>query len=85
MADRREREVWFRWVFLLGYLPCHWKGWALVGGSLLGGIALLKLLDWMVASHTPQWVFLPFAALYVGIIINLLVQAVLHTERWSDR
>lgn len=74
-----EREFWF---YKVGpsYIPCHWKGFAVMGGvilptlcaMLLGKLALDSLgygsLDWLA-----------FPAFFIPALIFLLVVAKRHS------
>jgi hypothetical protein len=41
--NKQGREIWFdRWFW--GYMPCHWKGWAVIAAIAFGAIAARWLL-----------------------------------------
>jgi hypothetical protein len=41
------QEIWFeRWLW--SYIPCHWKGWALIAGVALSANAACWLLIWLL-------------------------------------
>ena len=72
-------ELWFEKV-LWGYMPSHWKGWAIVAafalstivGSLLGQ-SILNRLGHLEAG----WV--PFVALFIPAFVSLLAIAKRHS------
>ena len=36
-TNPQGREIWFdRWLW--SYMPCHWKGWAVIAASIAGGL-----------------------------------------------
>lgn len=66
--NREGREIWFeRWLW--SWVPCHWKGWALIAGVAAAANACLWLLIWISgAMNKPNadWPFLvivPFVVL----------------------
>jgi hypothetical protein len=57
------REVWFERCWW-SYMPCHWKGWALIAAFVVGTLVSCRGLDLAlsVIGH-PDWAFvadLPF-------------------------
>jgi hypothetical protein len=68
--NKQGREIWFdRWLW--SYMPCHWKGWVLLLGSVIIVNASVWLLMWLTNADAddPR----PFLALPVGIIALLIV------------
>lgn len=62
------REIWFDRV-LWSWMPCHWKGWALIAGVVGAAMACFWLLTWVSGEMNkpdaswPDLVFIPFVAL----------------------
>jgi hypothetical protein len=56
-----EREIWFDKI-LWSYMPCHWKGWAVLMAWIV-----LTLVTFFLAQHIANafgykdadWVFIP--------------------------
>jgi hypothetical protein len=68
--NREGREVWSnRWG--PSYMPCHWKGWALLIGAIITTNAALWLLIWLL--HAPADDPRPFLVLPLGIIAALVL------------
>lgn len=69
-----NREIWFYRIWLAYYLPCHWKGVAVlvglisfIGVGAFGGQALLDALGF----HDADWIAFPlfFLAGFVPLIV----------------
>jgi hypothetical protein len=73
MAIRRNRhgqEIWFdRWLW--SYMPCHWKGWALIAGVVTAGNAALWMLIWLL--HAKDDDPRPFLVLIPTGLIGLVL------------
>ena len=62
------REIWFeRWLW--SYMPCHWKGWALIAVFALGINMLFWVLSWAVAAlgHA-DWNWVEFVPVVAGFL-----------------
>lgn len=47
--NRQGREVWFeRWLW--SYMPCSWKGWAVMACLIAAGLGTAFLLNWILGS-----------------------------------
>jgi peptidoglycan/LPS O-acetylase OafA/YrhL len=66
--NREGREIWFDRV-LWSWVPCHWKGWALILGVVAAANASFWLLIWVSGEMNkanagwPYLVLIPFIAL----------------------
>lgn len=73
--NRQGREVWFdRWLW--SYMPCHWKGWALIASVVLPMVAAVLILTLML--HPDDGDPRPFLVLPIGFVV-LLVLAERHS------
>jgi hypothetical protein len=66
--NRQGREIWFDRV-LWSYMPCNWKGWAVLGGTVLIGNAGIWLLSWLLGDRDGD--FRAFLALAPTVIAGL--------------
>jgi hypothetical protein len=70
MPERRNeagREVWFDRI-LWSYWPCHWKGWALILATVVGGnlcIWTLVAISEALGQNHAAWPFLPLVPFVV--------------------
>ncbi|MEJ2459719.1 MAG: hypothetical protein P8Y58_16870 [Novosphingobium sp.] len=71
-----ETEIWFeRWLW--SYMPCHWKGWAVVILHIAAALAMATLLN-LAAGHLQQgWI--------AHLTIIPVVVALVSLERISER
>ena len=63
MAVRLNKEVLWSWM------PCHWKGWALIFGVVAAANACLWVLIWIAGTINEPDAAWPFLALFpfIGI------------------
>ncbi|WP_454797822.1 hypothetical protein [Novosphingobium lindaniclasticum] len=73
-----EREIWFKRMGL-SYVPCHWKGFAVMGSVILPALAAMFLgqlvLD-RLGYGSVDW--LAFPAFFIPALIFLLGVAKRH-------
>jgi hypothetical protein len=50
--NREGREIWFE-RYWGGYIPCHWRGWAMIGAISIPAFVIGKLLPLVVARFFP--------------------------------
>jgi hypothetical protein len=76
------REIWFeRWHWR--YIPCHWKGWALLAVFAFAFNAIGWILDWLVNGlGRPEWEWVPFL-IFVPGVLWLAAIAERHTAKRS--
>ncbi|TFU03451.1 hypothetical protein EUV02_09785 [Polymorphobacter arshaanensis] len=68
-----NREIWFEKV-LWSYMPCHWKGFALIAtfalgtvGAIIFGQMILKSMGISDANEWPLLIMLPAIAWVLAI------------------
>ena len=44
-----DREIWFEKVGW-NYMPCHWKGWAVMAAVVVPAVSLSMLSEWALRS-----------------------------------
>jgi hypothetical protein len=77
MAKRRlngsGREIWFERV-LWSYMPCHWKGVAVMAVVIVPTITCVFLGQWIIGAigvqDAEQW---PFVLIFPGVITGLII------------
>jgi len=79
MAD----EVWFeRWLW--SYIPCHWKGWAILFTHVLLVLAAIGLLILTASQFERPWIndldIIPFA---IGLV-SLMRICKRHSNPFGD-
>ena len=66
--NREGREIWFERL-LWSWVPCHWKGWAMIGGFVAAMLACTSVLEWISSAMGkpdavwPSLVIVPLLAL----------------------
>jgi hypothetical protein len=75
-----DREIWFeRWLW--SYMPCHWKGWALIAAFVVVVGGVIAVLNWVVAAlGHPDWSWVEFAPAALGWLWLLAI-----TERHTAK
>jgi hypothetical protein len=74
-----EREIWFEKMGL-SYIPCHWKGFAVIGAVILltlGAMLLGQLALDRLGCGSVDW--LAFPAFFIPALIFLLGVAKRHS------
>ena len=72
MSSEPQAEIWFyRWQW--SYLPCHWKGWAIMGGTILVVLVvnLLLLPALVTLSEDGQNI-----AFFVSIVLAIVLMEI---------
>jgi len=74
-----RREIWFHKV-LWSYIPCHWKGWAVIVACVLP-VGLGSDLGVSALDHFgyPEADWVPFLLLFLPAWISLFVIAKRHS------
>lgn len=61
--NKQGREIWFeRWLW--SWMPCHWKGWALIAGVVVTANACLWLLLWGTGAMNQSDASWPFLIIF---------------------
>jgi hypothetical protein len=63
------REIWFK-RFLWSWIPCHWKGWAMIFGFVAGSIACFWLLAWITGELGKPKMDWPYLVLPPAIVMS---------------
>jgi hypothetical protein len=75
-----QREIWFKRL-LWSYIPCHWKGWAMIVGLVACFLISMQILSWVVsATGHSDWDFVPFLPILPIVVLGWIV-AERHTGR----
>ena len=63
-----DQKIWFeRWWW--SYMPCHWKGWALIAAFALAIGLVAGMLEWVVhALGRPDLDWIDSAAILPGFL-----------------
>ncbi|MBB4155290.1 hypothetical protein GGQ80_003210 [Sphingomonas jinjuensis] len=74
-----RREIWF-YKLLWSYIPCHWKGWAVIAAAVCF-VDLGSSLGQSTLDHFgyPEADWVPFLLLFFPAWIALLVIAKRHS------
>lgn len=55
MSNHTDNEIWFeRWLW--SYMPCHWKGWAIVILHIVATLAVAGLLTLAADHFQREWI-----------------------------
>ena len=76
-----DREIWFEKV-LWSYMPCHWKGWAVLSALIISAVGGMFLGQWMLDALGYQgadWLLFPI--FFFPTWIAALVIANRHSRR----
>lgn len=72
VKNAQGREVWFEKIFG-SYMPCHWKGWAVIFAGVTICMATMALVyDLLLLIQRPDLSFLalfPFIPAFIIMII----------------
>lgn len=74
-----EREVWFEKI-LWSYMPCHWKGVAVMAAFIIPTVVAILAGQWMldvIGYRSADW--LPFPLFFFPAFFSLLVVAKRHS------
>ncbi len=76
MSSPAQTEIWFeRWLW--SYMPCHWKGWAIVVLHIAAVLGMANLLN-LAANHFQRdWL--------ADLAIIPLIAALISLDRISKR
>ena len=67
--NKEGREIWFeRWLW--SWVPCHWKGWALIAGFVTAANACLWLLSWISGVMNKPDLDWPFLVIIPFVLLS---------------
>lgn len=73
-----DREIWFE-KFLWSYMPCHWKGWAMMVVIIFPAVALILIAQSVLSGlGYNRAADLSFFVVFIPAWIALLAIAKLH-------
>ena len=74
-----KREIWFEKV-LWSYMPCHWKGWAILFAiALLTVIAIMLTQKALAAFGHSDADWLPWVIFFLPALVSLMAIAKRHS------